>query len=354
MHSIAPHSPRSAKNAFAATLTILTLLLAGLGLVSVPAAQAAGPVAVKAAVGQAISVDTSQWFTLTSRRSGKLVDVRSAVVGNGTVVQQYTANGHIAQQFRFISTGDGYYRIASRVGGDQVLSISGGNKARGTKVNTWSWWNIDQQKFRVVDAGGGHITLKPKHAPGQCFDLPGGNPNNGVQFAIWDCNGDWAQQFKLTAKAPVDAQPYKLPFRKGQSYEITQGPAQHAVGYEPRFNRHAVDFKTPIGVEVVASRSGTVRLGGWDGYGAIQVQIDHGNDTCSQYLHLNSASVSPGQKVVQGQTIGRTGNTGISSGPHLHWNLVSCSTQKSKATPSTVEMGTSYVAGTNSKPSQNR
>ncbi|GAA0998928.1 hypothetical protein GCM10009563_23740 [Subtercola frigoramans] len=138
---------------------------------------------------------------------------------------------------------------------------------------------------------------------------------------------------------------FKLPFPAGASYRITQGPAEHAAGLYPAYNKNATDFGMPVGSRVVASAAGTVYSEGYDSTGAIEIRIDHGDNLCTQYVHLNRTVINRGQQVAQGQWIGDSGNTGISTGPHLHWNIVYCNTGISRETPNTVENGTSYPAG---------
>ncbi len=79
------------------------------------------------------------------------------------------------------------------------------------------------------------------------------------------------------------------------------------------------------GIPVVASASGTVvtAYSGWSGYGHTVV-IDHGNGYKTRYAHMypGSIAVSVGQKVYQGQQIGRIGSTGNSTGPHLHFEML--------------------------------
>lgn len=147
------------------------------------------------------------------------------------------------------------------------------------------------------------------------------------------------------ASACPSSTPYRLPFRKGTRYQITQGPAQHAAGLYPTYNRHAVDFAMPSGTPVLASRAGSIYFEGYDSTRAIQVRISHGNNACTQYVHLSRSIVDRGQKVARGQLIGYSGATGISYGAHLHWNMVYCDSAKSRAVIKTQEMGTSYPVG---------
>ena len=79
------------------------------------------------------------------------------------------------------------------------------------------------------------------------------------------------------------------------------------------------------GVPIIASASGTVIYvaKSYSGYGH-QVLIDHGKGITTRYAHMKSGSisVSVGQKVKQGQQIGRIGSTGNSTGPHLHFEII--------------------------------
>ncbi|WP_330297887.1 M23 family metallopeptidase [Streptomyces sp. NBC_00503] len=86
------------------------------------------------------------------------------------------------------------------------------------------------------------------------------------------------------------------------------------------------DFAVPVGTVVDAVSAGTVVKagpnGGGDGpaYGNAVV-IKHANNTYSQYAHLSKIQVKIGQKVSMGQQIALSGNTGNSSGPHLHFEI---------------------------------
>ncbi len=82
-----------------------------------------------------------------------------------------------------------------------------------------------------------------------------------------------------------------------------------------------IDISVSSGTPVVASAAGTVIAAGWmGGYGNL-VLIDHGNGIATAYGHNTSVAVSAGQFVAQGQLIAYSGNTGHSTGPHVHFEV---------------------------------
>ncbi|MFF3377966.1 M23 family metallopeptidase [Streptomyces sp. NPDC002680] len=86
------------------------------------------------------------------------------------------------------------------------------------------------------------------------------------------------------------------------------------------------DFAVPSGTKVVAAHGGTVVKAGGNGAGdgsayGNAIVIKHGNGTYSQYAHLSKINVKVGQVVATGQRIALSGNTGNSSGPHLHFEI---------------------------------
>ena len=82
-----------------------------------------------------------------------------------------------------------------------------------------------------------------------------------------------------------------------------------------------IDLAVPSGTPVVASASGTVVVAGWmGGYGNLVV-VDHGNGLATAYGHNSSVTVGYGQSVAQGQLIAYSGNTGHSTGPHVHFEV---------------------------------
>ncbi|MFE0436465.1 peptidoglycan DD-metalloendopeptidase family protein [Streptomyces nigra] len=82
-----------------------------------------------------------------------------------------------------------------------------------------------------------------------------------------------------------------------------------------------VDFPVPTGTSVRSVGAGTVVSAGWEGSFGYQVVIRHGDGRYTQYAHLSAISVKDGQSVTAGQRIGRSGSTGNSTGPHLHFEV---------------------------------
>ena len=82
----------------------------------------------------------------------------------------------------------------------------------------------------------------------------------------------------------------------------------------------ALDFPCPIGTRVQSGMAGTVTTAGWSSTGFgwhVRVKYDDGNTAI--YGHLSKIEVKVGQRVAKRQEIGKSGTSGNSTGPHLHW-----------------------------------
>jgi murein DD-endopeptidase MepM/ murein hydrolase activator NlpD len=101
--------------------------------------------------------------------------------------------------------------------------------------------------------------------------------------------------------------------------------SQFGMRYHPilHYNRmHAgIDVSAPSGARLVATGSGQIIAAGWRGGYGNCVMIDHGDGLVSVYAHMKSISVKVGQNVVSGATVGYVGSTGLSTGPHLHFEI---------------------------------
>ncbi len=83
-----------------------------------------------------------------------------------------------------------------------------------------------------------------------------------------------------------------------------------------------LDIATPTGSAVYASSGGVVSSAGWQGGYGYAVVIRHPDGHSTRYAHLSKILVSVGQSVSQGQTIAKSGSTGVSTGPHLHFEVI--------------------------------
>ncbi len=127
------------------------------------------------------------------------------------------------------------------------------------------------------------------------------------------------------AKAQVDRLTRTLvsvPVRKPITGEIdttsTFGMRVDPFVHAPAMHT-GLDFRGTTGDPIRATAAGTVVSAGWSGGYGRMVEIDHGNGLATRYGHLSHIDVQVGQKVVVGQTVGRLGSTGRSTGPHLHY-----------------------------------
>ncbi len=82
-----------------------------------------------------------------------------------------------------------------------------------------------------------------------------------------------------------------------------------------------LDIGASYGASIIAADGGTVILAGVNGGYGNCVMIDHGNSYITLYGHMSSIAVSVGQTVSQGDTVGYVGSTGVSTGPHLHFEI---------------------------------
>ena len=137
------------------------------------------------------------------------------------------------------------------------------------------------------------------------------SPDDGA-VDYYDENGKSIRQFLLRNPAP------NAIFRSGF------GMRRHPILGFARMHT-GVDWAAPRGTPIIAAGNGIVEKAGWDsgGYGN-QTMIRHANGYVSSYNHQNSIAkgIKPGVKVRQGQVIGYIGSTGLSTGPHLHYELL--------------------------------
>ncbi|MBP2336022.1 endo-1,4-beta-xylanase [Saccharothrix coeruleofusca] len=139
-------------------------------------------------------VDTSAWYTLVNRNSGKALDVYNLATSDGARITQWTRNGGNQQQWQFVDSGDGYYRLKSRHSG-KVLDVYNFSTADGANVVQWTDGNGTNQQFRVIDASG-YVRLVNRNS-GKAVEVQNAATDDGaniVQYSDW---GGANQQWQL-------------------------------------------------------------------------------------------------------------------------------------------------------------
>jgi len=103
--------------------------------------------------------------------------------------------------------------------------------------------------------------------------------------------------------------------------------SRYLEAYNMLSGHRAIDYAATYGTPVRAVGDGTVTFAGWGGGYGNKVSVRHNSIYSTNYAHLSGFAVGYGQKVKQGQTIGYVGSTGISTGPHLHYEMVKSGTK---------------------------
>ena len=181
----------------------------------------------------------------------------------------------------------------------------------------------------IIKWPGNHLDVKtlgdfahPNIKTGTWIMIPGGSRD----FVVWSAP-------RITRANPAVA---KI-FGAGFCGKVNDGPIGTGIftwpttekylsgyDYSPETNHWGIDIAGKLGNPIYAADNGVVVYAGWNdwGYGNVVV-IDHGNGWQTLYAHLSVVGVQCGTAVYQGSTIAQMGSTGASSGPHLHFEMLS-------------------------------
>ncbi|MEU0640732.1 transglycosylase family protein [Streptomyces umbrinus] len=200
------------------------------------------------------------------------------------------------------------------VRGDTLSGIAGSREVQG------GWRQLYDANRRTVGADPDMII------PGQRLSLkPTASPGTGSASDTSEKTEKKPKE-KAKAKAKVEEKSEKKTHSttRGLTAPVSAGTGTpyHAAGSSWSKGYHTgVDFPVPTGTSVKSVGAGSVVTAGWGGSFGYQVVIRHGDGRYTQYAHLSAISVKAGQSVVTGQRIGRSGSTGNSTGPHLHFEV---------------------------------
>jgi murein DD-endopeptidase MepM/ murein hydrolase activator NlpD len=185
---------------------------------------------------------------------------------------------------------------------------------------------LDLLNLEGEESGAGKSTIIPANNTGYVLAK-----FRKIDTAInYKCSYKWKIVLGDVTKMPDKNYAYGYPFTKSHLFKISQGPG----GEFSHKDMFAYDFTMPVGTPVIASRDGIVAvIKANSGVGgpsrkfiddANYISVYHSDGTIANYLHLNKNGVvvKAGQSVKKGELIGYSGNSGFSSGPHLHFEVV--------------------------------
>ena len=179
-------------------------------------------------------------------------------------------------------------------------------------IRKGDWFEIYYEKFeddngRVKDTG--KIIYASMFVNGEEINLYNFNYKNDEEY--YDIKGKSIT--KSLMKTPINGA------RLSSSFGMRKHPI---LGYNKMHK--GTDFAAPSGTPIMASGSGTVTRARWCGGGGNCVKIKHNSTYETVYAHMKSFAkgVKEGKKVKQGQIIGYVGSTGLSTGPHLHYEVI--------------------------------
>ncbi|MDT0342833.1 rhamnogalacturonan lyase family protein [Streptomyces litchfieldiae] len=179
---------RSLRRTRGPAAALLVVLLAAVSLVALPTSRA-----------HAAVIDTSATYVLVNRNSDKAMAVSGASTADGAGIVQWTRDDAASQQWQFVDSGGGYYRLKSVLSG-KVVDIEALSTADGANVIQYSDNNATNQQFQVVDTDSGYVQLINRRS-GKALDVWERSTADGARISQYTDNDGWNQQWQLV---PLD------------------------------------------------------------------------------------------------------------------------------------------------------
>lgn len=147
------------------------------------------------------------------------------------------------------------------------------------------------------------------------FIPPAAGPGDTGLSGLLDRLDRWSGVKAVMRKMPL-GEPLHTDYEVNSGFGVRSDPLIHRAGIH-----EGVDLGAPFGTPVYATGEGVVESAGpREGYG-LMIEVDHGGGVTTRYAHLSRIRVKEGQRVTRATVIGMLGNTGRSTGPHLHYEV---------------------------------
>ncbi|CBG74885.1 alpha-L-arabinofuranosidase [Streptomyces sp. LBUM 1478] len=157
----------------------------------------------------AATVDPNASYVLVNRNSGKALDVHNRATDDGARITQWTRNDQAQQQWQFVDSGGGYYRVKSRHSG-KVLDVHNLSTANGGSIVQWADLNGTNQQWRLADSSDGHVRLIARHS-GKALEVQGAGTADNANVVQYDDWGGTNQQWQLVKVGGDGSGPCDLP-----------------------------------------------------------------------------------------------------------------------------------------------
>lgn len=260
------------------------------------------------------------------------------IIDDDALMPSITPEGSVIVEGRELNTDIARYVVRK---GDTLGIIA---KMFGVSINTIRWANDlsssvlrEGQELLILPITGVRYTVKSGDTVATVAKKFRGNQEEIIHYNQLGTKGTLAvgeeiiipDGVEASAVVPSSSGAKRSPFIASDSGPNISGYYVRPVAFgcpktQDLHGHNGKDFGCPIGTPVMAAADGVVTIargsGKNGGYGKMIV-ISHTNGTQTVYGHLSAVDVVPGERVVQGEVIAKVGNTGNSTGPHLHFEV---------------------------------
>ena len=143
---------------------------------------------------------------------------------------------------------------------------------------------------------------------------------NEFKRSVTEINTLWNKQIAWLNSLPI-GNPVNGAYSLTSGYGLRIDPFTQAMA-----KHEGIDFSAAVGTPIIASASGVVSKSGWDSQYGNVIEINHAEGFKTRYAHASQLLVRVGQTVSRGDVIAKIGNTGRSTGPHLHYEVIKAGT----------------------------